>query len=234
LTCGEATIIQRNHKQSGFTVLELALVFGIVGVLVSGIWSYMGIANQSSRVEQSVEAISLTVDSTRVAYVGKPAIVGGVATVMPQLVSMGAMPTHLLVGGLPTTCQGISSNYANTPWGGSDPCGTLRVCAWTVTPAIGAAASVNNKCTLPAGVLTSQYFAVEFTALNYQSCISLATRATPASPIPGLGDIYINGTSVFAVLGSLPVTPKQAVINCNANPALNTVDFIYSLRTPVS
>src|SRR5271156_191627 len=92
-----AMIIPQNHKRRGISLVELSLVFCIVGIVIGGVWVYMNSASQSSRVEQAVEAISLTVDSTRAAYGGKAAIAGGVATVMPYLVSTGSLPENLML-----------------------------------------------------------------------------------------------------------------------------------------
>jgi|GEM_PF-6530480 len=231
-------IIQRNHKRRGFTLIELAIVLGVAAAIISGIWTYASSATQSAKVEQAVEDISLTVDSTRAAYNATAAISGGIVKVMQYLIGNGSMPNHL-VNNMITACipgAQASGHYAVSPFsplsGSNDGCGTLRVCAWVA--GIGAPSVAANKCdTAGGGGLSSQLFAVEFTPLDPQSCMALATRATPTSPIAGLKDVYINGTSGLLATGSLPVTPNQAEINCSLGGLNgNIVDFVYSLRTP--
>ena len=120
---------------------------------------------------------------------------------------MGAFPNQLLSS---------AGTGGVTPWGG-----VLNVCAWTV--------GTNTACATPANSGASQYFAIEFTLLSYQSCIVLATRPTFTTPSVGLFNVNINAVSI----GTIPVTPLQSKNTCT-NTNTNTVDFIYSLRPPVS
>jgi prepilin-type N-terminal cleavage/methylation domain-containing protein len=219
-------LMPENRKRRGFTLTELAMVMGVIGIMIGGIWAYAGSARQTGRVEQAVEAVALTADAVRTAYAGQASISGGVWTVMPVLISTGAMPSSL-TRSTASTCSGISTNYADTPWGGAyTSCGTLLVCAWSYVPGGGGSTACGN-------FIGSQYFAIEFNELDYGSCIALAERVVPTTP-RGLMDVYINATSVVAAGTGLPVSPSTAASKCTAHSLTNTVDFIYSLRIPLT
>jgi prepilin-type N-terminal cleavage/methylation domain-containing protein len=231
--------LKRKRGLHGFSLVELAIVMGIIGVIIGGIWVAAGASRQTQREVQSVQALQLTVDAVRAGYGGFASINGGVEAAVPYLgvgaagvVGVGAMPATLMRS-TQSTCHGVQSTYFDTPWGDTntvDNCGSFRVCAWGGT---------NTACGVPNAV-SAPAFAVEFTNLDYGSCLKLAESVQPSNP-PGLQDVYINSNSAAIGPGTgLPVIASIAshtnatfpVIGCNANSNTNTLDFIYSLRAP--
>ena len=213
------------NAHQGFSLIELVWIMAVIGAIVGSVWIYAGSASKASRLEQAAETDSLLVDATRNAYGGGSSISGDVSTVVPNLIAIGALPSHLMRT-TASKCVGTSSNYMDTPWVSTyDVCGTLRVCAWTYR--------TNTTCAKPAVSGAAQFFALEFTALDYGTCLSLAGRISSAVP-PGLKDVYINGTSVLALLGNLSVAPTTAAAQCTMAVTTNVIDFVYTLRAPTS
>ena len=229
----------RKFKRRGFSLVELAIVLGVVGTVIGGVWGAAGVARQSSRLEQASENVSLSINAVRSVYGSQSAIVGSVAQVEPLMIQVGGMPTHLLRN-FTTSCNGITNYFADTPWPGTaDVCGTLRLCAWPAGISAGGAQTV-PYCSNVASNTMAQFFAVEFTQLSYGSCVSLAQRLSPSSSA-GLRDIYINGYSAVATGSGLPVTPSLAANvapyvgkGCVTGSNANVIDFVYSLRVPIT
>jgi len=215
----------QNQKRHGFSLTELAIVLGVMGILGGAIWGYAATARQSARLEQAREMVSLTVDAIRSAHSGQPTVNGGVSILVPKLIAMNAMPNWMLRGST-STCGGVLGNYADTPWAApaGDPCGTLHLCQWIL--------GTNTACGVPLTPIPSQFFAIEFTQLSFANCETLVETMSPTSPA-GMADVVINGTSAIGAGKTLPISPATAASYCTlVVPA--TVDFIYKLRTPAS
>jgi prepilin-type N-terminal cleavage/methylation domain-containing protein len=208
----------------GFSLVELILVISIIGTLIGGIWSYAASTEQTERVTTSVNSVMLTAQDTRAFYNVSGSITGGIGTVTPALYSASAIPSNLLRSST-STCGGTAGTYADSPWGrgSTDVCGTFRVCSF--------AYGTDVTCK-KAGATSNQYFAIEFTALNYATCVALAQQVSPYSP-GGMVDVYINSTSVGPASGNvLPVAPSLATGTCTAGSKTNYIDFVYTLRPP--
>ncbi|MDE1900700.1 MAG: type II secretion system protein [Alphaproteobacteria bacterium] len=214
------------RKKRGFTLIELAIVLGVVASILGALWALVGIAREKARLATAIDAVTSTADNVQALYGSAPAIAGGYTdlngslTSMSGLVHAGVFP-EALVQKTMTTCSfgGGAENYVASPWTAYSPCGAIHVCAWnyvgtTVCPATSAA--------------REPYFAVEVTQLDYDACTALASSFAPnggTTPV----DIYINGSGVVAAGGALPVSAAIATGKCSSTMA-NTVDFVYRLR----
>ncbi len=216
------------HSETGnlrkaFTLTELAIVIGVIGVILGSIWYYAGYANDQSRVAQSIQILSTMTDSVRSFYDGQSSITGGTGVVVPKLLGANALPTNFIRSPL-TNC--VNTACMDNPWGnrtsaGIDTSGTLRVCAW--------AYNTDTACNAGAA---SQFFAVEFTGLSYGPCMALLLGASNPDTVPGLVNVVVNTKYVLAQAGgSLPVASALAATLCtSATKYNNTIEFIYSIR----
>jgi len=205
-----------------FSLVEMAIVIGVMGVIAGGIWSVGSEVRQTSRLNETKNDTGMLVDGVRSAYAAMPNIQGTSDTTIPIILQSQSVPSGI-VNGSTSPCNGVTFNYLSTRWGGgADTCGTLHICAWSL--------GYNANCNIPTVATGAQNFAVEFTWLDYKTCVALAAGISPDNP-KGLQDVVINGVSLRG-LGWQPVTAKAALTLCVVPAINNVVDAVYSLRAP--
>jgi len=230
-------MILRHKRVRGFTLTELAIVIGVIGILTAAIWTFIGPAYENTRHQQLAEQLSTVVNHVRALYAGQAGISGAAATLTPQLVTQGAIPTNTVRSGA-GGCTNNNNICVDGPWGpggGTNSAtaiasGSLGVCDWTAGVPAGA------NCATQPNSLTSQFFAVELRGLSFASCVVIAPQNSASGAPPGLLDVVINGVSIMGAPGvvahSLPVQFGDAKNLCNSGPGGNTVDFVYRLQQP--
>lgn len=198
-------------RRGGFSLVELAIVLSVVGVIIGMVAVYGGTLRQKSRIQAIQQAVGSLVEATRAAYGSQPAITGKINAVVPALVEAQAVPADL-VRSATTTCSGTTANFLDSPWPGTrDACGNIRLCAW--------AYGTDTVCNAGAA---SPYFAIEFVNLDYEGCMAVFANIQPTLP-QGLKDIFINGTASLNALSSTVATTCQKNLT-------NKIDFVYLLR----
>ncbi|MDR3450895.1 MAG: prepilin-type N-terminal cleavage/methylation domain-containing protein [Alphaproteobacteria bacterium] len=206
----------KSSSRRGFTLMELAVALSVIGAFIGGVWVAAGASRENSHYRQAMDNVTLAVDAVRAAYMGQSAIVGGANMVVPALVSRAALPPNM-VRQSGATCS--YTNCLDSPWGGAAAGGTMAICSWTY--------GADKHCAT-AGAASNQYFGVEYSGLNNNSCIEVAENISTSAPA-GLVDVFINDTDMGA-LGALPPSSVNALAKCNSGAGANTVDFVYALR----
>ena len=90
---------------------------------------------------------------------------------------------------------------------------------------------------MPAAGAPLQYFGISFDALDYPSCVALASGLTPQQ-IPGLIDVSVGQSglpgidAVSAAGKTMPAPLSWAQGQCVVGSVINRVVFIVSLRPP--
>jgi prepilin-type N-terminal cleavage/methylation domain-containing protein len=157
----------RNQTERGFTMVELAIVLGVIGIVLGGIWAFSNSARQSARVEQSIGQLAIVTNNIRSYYLSLPNIVTGDVTA--TLAGRNVFPREMLRP---------STSFVDHPWGPARPNGTALAAG-------GVGVSGTNN----------YYFILTYRGLNTESCIAFATRATSGATANGLTTASINGVA---------------------------------------
>jgi type II secretory pathway pseudopilin PulG len=239
-------IILRNtqHKRNGYSLVELAIVLGVVGTVIAAIWSCASIAYERVRRERMLEETRVIVDNMRSAYTGQMGIpLLGFIALVPTLVQNHTIPSEMERLPLATACTNNLHICVDTPWGSADPTdypaapntpdphGNVRVCDWTLG---------QTGCNSGGSTGAAQNFGIVIRNLAQDACIALSEKISSAAGPTGLVEANINGCDIVENLGcggyvptpSFPVTPADATNLCSNTNSDNEVRMVYRLRLP--
>jgi type II secretory pathway pseudopilin PulG len=101
----------RANAQAGFNLIEAAIVLGIVGLIVGGIWAAAGSAYENMRQQNASKQLLSLVQGIRGFYAQNPSDV--VETNIANLASLGVLPSDMVV------IDGTGSKSLRDAWGGS-------------------------------------------------------------------------------------------------------------------
>jgi prepilin-type N-terminal cleavage/methylation domain-containing protein len=177
------------RRKRGFTLTEIAIVLGVIGIILSAIWAAASSVYQNLRTQQAVQEVQIIVAGYRSLY-----SVGGVddsnwADVTCKGIIDGLFPQQTLLSG--TTCANASttpSQYPQHPWGSS-----IVVYAY--------------RTSIPQGI------AVGLFNLDQESCARFANQTV------GQPDILwedVNGTQQYLPpeANNVPYTTSQVTTAC--------------------
>jgi prepilin-type N-terminal cleavage/methylation domain-containing protein len=216
----------------GFTLTEVAIVMGVIGIILAGLWAVISSGWETTHRQQASDEITIVTGNVRNYYSGQIGMPNaGYDSISSNLLSVGTIPGYMQRAST-SGCTNPNNLCADNPWGSNsgspltlDAIGTFRVCNWNtaVSPAV---------CASSAPGATSQFFGIMLTGLSQSSCIGLISRVTmPSGPL-GLIDVSINGTNIFGTLTHAiqPVAVSDANQYCPPGVAgTATVVFAYKL-----
>ena len=231
----------RQASRRGFSVMEIAIVMGIVAIILAGIWGYASSAWESTRQQQLTEEIATVAQNVRGFYAGQAGIGTGASSIgslwiVGALANANAIPSTMVRNGTGNCTTADGKNIcADGPWsystaGAPTPAqvGSFIVCPWALN------SSQNCVKAFSGGGATGpfQYFAIEQYGIPSASCLRAAMANSGAGAPSGLVDVYINGTGIVNTLhDSLPVGLKDAKGNCTPAAGTSlTLDFIFRLN----
>ena len=214
---------QTRHLMRGFSLVEFAIVLGVAGIIISGIWSTAGMVRNSVRQEKFSEMLASIVGNIRGNYMGKSSFDSTlVATEMPILVGMNIFSgdtVHVVAG--PVSVVDSPFGELVNPVSAVSPYNSIYVCGWKSKNSTGCEFSGGGTASVP-------LFAIEALVAAGGDCVSAVLRNSSATSLTGLAGVYINGTQM-----TLPISFPTATTSCvpqNAGvSSAAVIDFVFRL-----
>jgi hypothetical protein len=194
-----ATSLQnRAVSNAGFNLIEAAIVLGIVGLIVGGIWAAAGSAYENMRLQNASKSLLSLVQGVRSAFANSP---GGTVDVnVTTLANMGVIPSDMLSvsNGTPTIIHQWSGLVTTDA---PDPSTTGGVPAFSLTYTAVKTDSCNNLATRVANTARgSGLLLVEIDGTPYLNLIN-NSGAEPAAGGPQCDSPSDDVTFVFNIRG---------------------------------
>lgn len=215
-------------SRRGFSLLEMAIVLGIAGLIAGGIWVAASTAYFNYRVGKTMEQVQQIVDNIRDHYSAAsvlPSMNYNVFTQNEARADVFPADTKTLPGVLPTTCQlGPDPCYFVNPWSSN---GTGAVCGGG-TICVG-----SNNGSLFGPAVLGYNFVVKLRNLPGAACVEVARKMAGIWDEIGLTALGISTTNAVAAGTIFNVPPAVAAIiaACDAaNP--NHLFLEFRLQTP--
>jgi prepilin-type N-terminal cleavage/methylation domain-containing protein len=197
----------RRHERA-FTLVELAIVLVIGGLLIGGIWFAAAKVREGMNVYNAEKQLLFIVQRTREVWLSRGNVQGDYTALTQSMAQQEVFPGEMKRNPnvLPASCSAGTPCIFNSPW---DSTSNAPVTA----------ASFDGTTEGNAG----RFFRIRFNNTPAYACTQLPTRFSEVVDDIKLNAVLINGTS-YAV----PLTVATAGTACNA--ALNTLTFQFTLR----
>lgn len=212
----QLTVTQNSRIKScavGFTLTEIAIVLGIIGLILGAIWVAAAAVYNNMRVgTASTELLQIT-QAVRAMYATS-------STVDPGA-DMPGNPTYLHAGVFPTsalnTAVPSTATAAYNPWNGN-----IYISRATFN-------------------IANDSFAIAFDAIPSNACITLLTSSTGQGRDPGMFGAFgqAAGSAISATPGTTltpgtPLLASTAEAQCAAQANGNQAVFYFTLRAGTS
>jgi prepilin-type N-terminal cleavage/methylation domain-containing protein len=205
------------QKKRGFTLTEIAIVLGIIGLILGAIWVAAAAVYNNLRVSKATTELLQVAQGVRAMYATSSTVDSGAdMTAYGTTAQSGGGLSYLVSGIFPSdTLNATPPTRALDPWGGN-----INVQSATQT-------------------VTSDSFYVVFDNVPQNACISLLTSNTGTGRDSGMvgagagaaGALPANAAPVASTATLAAVTPSVARGQCIAAPALSAVGFAFRLRS---
>lgn len=103
-----SSVLRRMRSEQGFNLIEAAIVLGIVGLIVGGIWAAASSAYNNMRLQGATSQILVVAQNARNMFSNNPSDTEALTN--EQSISLGLVPTNMV-----TNVSG--SNVIRSPWG---------------------------------------------------------------------------------------------------------------------
>lgn len=215
----KALPLQRG-KKSAFTLTEIALVFGIIGIVVFVIWYAYVEVQTNNRIRTVTQQLVSISQNVRTAFAEQAGLRGQWGTLTPALDQLRVFPLDMRQN------QNVAGGVIFHPWDQQVGAGLgpVQVSASSCGGSGVIAVAVGDDATL------GSCFMVRLQSLPANACIRLITNVQQTGI--GLTQVQVNGLyAADANDGAkpLPLTPTRASGDCN-NGNNNTVTWVFLLR----
>jgi prepilin-type N-terminal cleavage/methylation domain-containing protein len=198
----------QEKKKRGFTLTEIAIVLGIIGLILGAIWVAAAAVYNNLRVSKATTELLSVTQAMRSLYATQTTVAANGTPITLDLIRANVFPTDALDTGAPSNAANV-----NAPWSNSH----ILVYA-TQDPNAGSAAGDS--------------FQVVFSNIPQSGCISLATNSTGAGRDAALVSVSFAGGVNAAVMPvaatAFPINVVTATAGCAA--AADSVGFTFKLK----
>lgn len=200
------------YRLRAFTLTELAIVVGIIGVIAGALWAVASDMAINQHVAITNRQLAAIVNNMRTLYAEQGSLTGTEATLTPAVDRLRVFPLEMRANQAAPDGT-IFSDWNTTP---GPILGNVTITAAACATGVPAAAGATNNC-----------FGVYLYSLDYKPCVQMATAAITTAT--GMQGIYINGNNV-ATAPSLSVDVGTANANCLPAGG-NVIEWVYLLRS---
>lgn len=207
---------RRLAAQKGFNLIEAAIVLGIVGLVVGGIWVAATSVYANLRNKTATDQLLKIAQGVRALYATSANMANAAVDVTQDMARANILPGNLLT----TTATAATSANTVNPWNGN--VGVLGATA------AGAGAAANATA-----------FAVVFSAIPSAACVDFLMRNAGSSRDTGLNTIVYGASAVpnampgtaIALTAGTAISLANAQTACDsAGNSLRSLGFVFSLR----
>ena len=203
--CSIKKLKQRGAQRllAGFSLLETAIVLGVMAVVLGGLWNLLNNVQENYRQDQTVSQVAQVVSNVRDVYKSMGAIENGDQT--SYLIGKNAILSEMIR-------HRTSSPYtAGHLWDGAPSGGSFKIFGGDKTGVSSAAAR-------------AAFFTIQFSSLNKKTCLGLASKLTGEG-----GPVGLISSKVNSSVKTEPISPEDAVGLCNRDTT-NELALTYRLR----
>ena len=202
ITCRPVSRIRISKNGRGFTLTELAIVLGVMGIILGAIWAAAAAVYANNRLKTAVTEIAYVVEGYRSLYSARGVDTADWTDVTCNGVTDGFFPSSMLLPGVTCTANNAAT-YPQHPWGSYVAVasmqswgGAINISLWNLTP---------SAC--------AQY-------------------ASQLASVPDIVWEDINGTAIaFPPVGNnTPWTTVQISGLCNASASANYIYTAFKAR----
>ncbi len=192
------------HDRQGFTLLEVAIVLGIMGIVLAAIFTAATSARYRVAVNQGADEVGVIVDSMRSLYASRN------TSALPAQAFSAAFEQTLVQERVfpPEMVAGV---VANNPWDATTANGSAQISI------------------VAAGATTPTQFILRYVNLPADVCADLLMRTS--MPDLGLNQIQITGggtVTYTSAANKLPVSAIDAAAACRGGAAY-VIDWYFKL-----
>ncbi|MDR3424114.1 MAG: hypothetical protein P4M13_03415 [Alphaproteobacteria bacterium] len=210
-------IFPAKPHRSGFTLTEIAIVLGVIGGIVGGLFALIAPLQSKIKLNQAVDELSVISNNVRSYYSGRavpspaacpaagPAFAAATET---QYVSSGIFPSEMLF-------KSGANTYVNNSWNPASTTSTVQVDLCGSRPVL---------------------FVIRYKNLTQQACLTVVPQTSGLASGMNLQKIVVtNGTTPYPFSGTIVLDPTDSTLATACTPAaaggtITSVDWYYKLN----